>query len=871
MAERAASPIGTFRKAGVAILAVSLVAVLAACSSSDDDESAPTTVGSGDRYAATIRRTTGGVPHITGKTLADASFGEGWASGQDRACDLADQVIKVRGERARWLGAGEDDTNVDSDAAWRAIGIHERAVKDWEEVSEELNEQITAYTAGWNAHLKAVGAKGVKGWCSGAAWLKPLEPVDVYAYARSIALTASSARLARYIPTAHPPTETASVSPDASGSGTHTTLRLASTQDPAAPSPATGPVVDAAAIGSNGWAIGKDRSADGRGMLVANPHFPWEGELRFWEAHLTVPGQIDAYGVTLSGLPGLGIGFTKTFGWTHTVSAGNRFTAYRLSLVPGQPTKYRYGDQVRDLVPSEHAIEVLGDDGKVSTVTRTTWSSHYGPVLDFPGVGWTDQSTITYRDANIDNAAFAEQYLAFLKAKDLDEFIAAGKKINGVPLFNTIATSNDGRAYYADWSATPNLSPEAIAAYDASLASDPIVKIAADSGAVLLDGSDPRFEWVDAPGARSPGLVPSDRQPAIERPDYVFNANDSFWMPNAEVMLDGDYTPLFGRQKTPRSPRTRENAVVLSDTADTGPAGEGGLFTLDSLADASLLNQGYTARELLDDVVQRCTATPSVTVPELPAETPNPAATPDTPPPAPGLPAATVDVSAACKVLGDWDGIYDLDRKGPAIWRETMSRYKGSDFMNAGALWATPFDASDPVDTPNGLAAATGGTDQVLVNLARAVQTLEAAGIPLDATLGETQFAMRDGKRVPLHGGTGVDGVTNVVTWGSLTSTSDPVVRDLKREKVAAGSTLNRLDGETGYPVNFGTSFLLALAYTDDGPTAKAFLTYSNTEIPKNPDYVTATERFSAKKWRTVAFTEKQVEADTTSTVNVRG
>ena len=88
MAERAASPIGTFRKAGVAILAVSLVAVLAACSSSDDDESAPTTVGSGDRYAATIRRTTGGVPHITGKTLADASFGEGWASGQDRACDL---------------------------------------------------------------------------------------------------------------------------------------------------------------------------------------------------------------------------------------------------------------------------------------------------------------------------------------------------------------------------------------------------------------------------------------------------------------------------------------------------------------------------------------------------------------------------------------------------------------------------------------------------------------------------------------------------------------------------------------------------------------------------------------------------------------
>ena len=39
------------------------------------------------------------------------------------------------------------------------------------------------------------------------------------------------------------------------------------------------------------------------GMLVANPHFPWEGELRFWEVHLTVPGEVDIYGAQLSGCP----------------------------------------------------------------------------------------------------------------------------------------------------------------------------------------------------------------------------------------------------------------------------------------------------------------------------------------------------------------------------------------------------------------------------------------------------------------------------------------------------------------------------------------------------------------------------------------
>ena len=107
---------------------------------------------------------------------------------------------------------------------------------------------------------------------------------------------------------------------------------------------ATLPGAIAPVAASNGWAVGAARSTEGGGMLVGNPHFPWEGELRFWESHLTVPGQINIYGAQLEGLPGVGIGFTDQFGWTHTVSAGNRFTAYTLELVPGKPTSYRYDD-----------------------------------------------------------------------------------------------------------------------------------------------------------------------------------------------------------------------------------------------------------------------------------------------------------------------------------------------------------------------------------------------------------------------------------------------------------------------------------------------------------------------------------------------
>jgi len=113
------------RAACLALAATALLSTGLACTSDggDAEEADGRVLGEGDEYEATIRRTEGGIPHITGDSLADVAFGQGWASAEDRACDLADQVLKVTGTRARWLGPGEDDENIDSDVAWRAIGI----------------------------------------------------------------------------------------------------------------------------------------------------------------------------------------------------------------------------------------------------------------------------------------------------------------------------------------------------------------------------------------------------------------------------------------------------------------------------------------------------------------------------------------------------------------------------------------------------------------------------------------------------------------------------------------------------------------------------------------------------------------------------
>jgi acyl-homoserine-lactone acylase len=768
--------------------------------------------------------------------------------------------VKIRGERAKWFGSGDEDANLQSDIQWRTIGIYERAQKDWADLDAEAQGLFEAFAAGWNAHLDEVGADELAGWCAGEDWVEPVEPNDVYAYARSVALNASGTRIGAFIPTAVPPGE--ADDPDQPASAAGPARADGPAESVAAPGGQVGGLAEAP-IASNGWAIGADRSATGGGMLVANPHFPWEGELRFWEVHLTVDGVTDIYGAQLSGVPGVGIGFTEEFGWTHTVSAGNRFTAYTLDLVPGSPTTYRFGDEEREMTSETFTIEVKGDDGELEEVNHTSWYSQYGPIIDFPGYGWTDEAAITYRDANIDNDEFILQYFAMAQAPDFEAFQAAHEEYNGVPLFNTVATSADGQAWYADTSATPNLSDEAIAAYEASLESDPIVKLAADSGAVLLDGSDPTFEWVEVEGARDPGLVPFDDQPQVTRGDYAFNANDSFWMPHATDLLTGDYSPLHGRQETARSPRTRENATILDDTSAQGASGDDGEFSLDELADAALANTGYTSRALREEVVSRCVEVGTVTVEATEGDPENEL---------PGLPAGDVDVAAACDVLDAWDGVYDVDRSGPPLWRELMSRYEFADTIAAGALWAEDFDPADPLNTPAGLAPAPAqGDDPVLVNLARAVQALELAGFEPDVTLGDAQFALRNGTKVPIHGGGYYDGTTNVVGFGRGWSILDPTLAELQRDVLTDGSALADLGDENGYLVNNGTSFLMALAYGPDGPEAKVFLTYGNTEDREAETYTSVTERFSEKDWRAVAFTDDAISGDTTSTLTVQG
>jgi acyl-homoserine-lactone acylase len=132
---------------------------------------------------------------------------------------------------------------------------------------------------------------------------------------------------------------------------------------------------------------------------------------------------------------------------------------------------------------------------------------------------------------------------------------------------------------------------------------------------------------------------------------------------------------------------------------------------------------------------------------------------------------------------------------------------------------------------------------------------LRAQKIPLDARLGDLQYANKPGPRIPIHGGHHLEGVMNMMHGGHSQSTLEPV----DAPTPVKGS---RWLTEKGYPVNHGSSFLMALEFTKQGPRAKAFLTYSESGDPESPHFRDQGELFSRKQWRPVLFRSGDIAKD---------
>ncbi len=763
------------------------------------------------RYRADIRWTTHGVAHVRADTWGDLGFGQGWACAHDHLPTIADQIVKVRSERARFHGVGPDGSHLASDLGYLVLGVVERAAAFRDAQPPELQEMIAGYAAGLEAwRAEAVATDALPAWCAGADWVRPISELDLYAYLGDVALMGSGRNLVGIVGRAEAP------GPDGPA--------------PASPLNALGRGNTGA---SNGWALGGEATASGHGLVMANPHVPWSGEARFWECHLTLPGELDVYGSALIGSPGVQIGFNADVAWTHTFSKGHRFTLARLDLVPGRPTAYRYGDEEREMTPTTYAVAVRDDDGDaVHTVERTLWATHHGPMVNLPLLGWGTETGFCYRDANLDNVQVVAQFLAMDRARDLDNFQRAFAEVQGLPWVNTLAADRSGRAWYIDASATPNLSATAQDRFRTRVAEDPVAALLYENRVALVDGSEPDDDWVEVPGARSPGLVPHDRLPQVERRDYLVNANDSHWLPHPEVRLEG-FSVLHGFERTPQSLRTRQNLRVVADLVRQGDV------TVEGVLDAVLRNDSLSAELLLEPIVERLGSA-------LPVE----------------VDGRSIDVGPAAAILAAWDRRADLSSVGAALWREVIAGFPEADQRATGGLFTTPFDPDRPVDTPATLAdPPPDGPDPVVVAVAAAVAALEGAGVAVDGPLGDAQWAQRGAHRVPVHGGGEGEGVLNVLAPLGALGGSDLEPGPAPLEAVVGRSERTGLRNG-GYRCTYGTSILMAVELTDDGPRGLGLLAYGQSGDARSPHHVDGTTAFAAKRPRPLLFAEADVLAD---------
>lgn len=644
---------------------------------------------------ADIRWTAHGVPHISARDERGLGYGIGYAYARDNACLLADEVVTVRGERARYFGAeGQSSAQLDnltSDFFFTWLNDAQSLQALREAQPPAIRQLLEGYAAGFNRFLREADGQGIS--CLGEPWLAPIEADDLLRLTRRLLVEGGLGQFAGALMNAAPPGQ-AALAPDAVALARAGERRERFRFDK----------------GSNAVAVGRQRTRDGGGMLLANPHFPWSGGMRFYQMHLTIPGQLDVMGSALPGLPLINIGFNRHLAWTHTVDTSSHFTLYRLRLDPQNDLHYLVDGQSRPLRRKTLSIQVRDEAGELSTLSRDVHESDYGLLLDWPGLlDWDATQAYALRDANLDNTRVLQQWYEIDRTSDVAGLRRAVERLQGIPWVNTLAADDQGGTLYMNQSVVPYLTPEQLQGC--------VIAELAERGLPALRGDSAACAWrVDARAAQA-GITPPGELPVLERDDFVQNSNDSAWLTNPAAPLRG-YSPLASREDRPLGLRARFALQRLQGERPLAP---------DDLARMVKDNRVYLADLLLSDLLRLCERE-----------------------------RGTRELEPACDALARWDATANVDT-GPGF---LYFQFFADSFLRSGDAWRVPFDPQAPLTTPRGIALEHPQVGDFLLEAARQVAAL---GLPPQARWGDVQVSSRGGERIAIPGGDGRFGVYNAI------------------------------------------------------------------------------------------------------------
>jgi acyl-homoserine-lactone acylase len=357
------------------------------------------------RYDVRILRDTWGVPHVFGRTDADAAYGLAFAHAEDDFETIQWSLLAARGGLAARLGPEA----APNDFVVQLLRVRDVVDAGYErDLSPETRALCEAYAAGVN-HYAALHP--------GDAWpgLFPAQGRDVVAgFVHKLPFFFGLDRVLKSL--------------------------LAEEAD--APPLA----------GSNAFAIAPSRSADGATRLVINSHQPWTGPVAWYEAHVHSEEGWDAVGGVFPGAPVILHGHNRHLGWAHTVNDPDLIDVYALTVDPSDPTRYLYDGAWRafDQRTATMDVKLWGPFG-ITARREAPWSVH-GPVVRGP------RGTFAIRVAGYGEVRHVEQWFRMNKARSADEWLDA-MRMQALPMFNVAYADAEGHVAYVYNARIPKRAP----------------------------------------------------------------------------------------------------------------------------------------------------------------------------------------------------------------------------------------------------------------------------------------------------------------------------------------------------------------------------------------------------------------------------
>lgn len=352
-------------------------------------------------YDVQIRRDRWGVPHILGKTDADAAFGLAFAHSEDDFATIQQVALATRGALAaeEGLGAAPGDYIVSLLEVWKTVDSQYDTA-----LPADVRAVLEAYADGVN-YYGAMHPKEV------APGLLPLTGKDI------------AAGFVFKTPFFY---------------GLDGELRKLNEREP-----------DPLPKGSNGVAVGPARSADGATRLLVNSHQPYSGPVAWYEAVVRSGEGWHVAGGFFPGSPFMLHGHNAHLGWANTVNNPDLIDVYRLVVNPANPNQYRLDGRWKDFERSEARLRVKIWGPFRWTVKQPVLRSVHGPVLA------TRSGHYALRYAGMGEARQPLQYWRLNRAKTLAEWKAA-MALQALPSINYIYADEAGNIGYVYNGLFPN-------------------------------------------------------------------------------------------------------------------------------------------------------------------------------------------------------------------------------------------------------------------------------------------------------------------------------------------------------------------------------------------------------------------------------